>query len=328
MLKVLVIGYGSIGKRHIENLLSFSDLEILVCTKRKEDRFLRENKCKTFNSLEKCLKEKPDIALITNVTSLHVSTAIKLANAGINLLIEKSLSNSFYNVDKLIKIVKRKKIITLIGCQLRFHPCISKIKEIISRNEIGRVISVHVESGSYLPDWHPHEDYRDSYASRKDLGGGVVLTCIHEIDYLYWFFGDVKEVFSMTGKYSDLDLSVDDLSSILIKFKDNIIAEVHLDYFQRPDFRSCKIIGTGGTIYWDSEINTVKVYDIKKEKWIEKIKLSNYDKNVMYKEELSYFIKCVKKKENTINNVYDGLKTLQIALAVIKSAKLKRVVTL
>lgn len=326
-MKALVVGYGSIGKRHVDNLLSFPNIEILICTNR-NDVNLGKKRCRVVRSLERCLKENPTIGFVTNVTSLHVSSAIKLANAGINLLIEKPLSNSLHNIDKLTEAVRKKKIITLMGCQLRFHPCISKIKEIISRNEIGRVISVHVESGSYLPDWHPHEDYRDSYASRKDLGGGIVLTCIHEIDYLYWFFGDVKEVFSMTGKYSDLDLSVDDLSSILIKYKNNIIAEVHLDYFQRPDFRSCKIIGTAGTIYWDSEINSVKVYDIKKKKWIEKIKLSNYDKNSMYLEELSYFLKCVKKKEYTINNVYDGVKTLQIALAVMRSAKLKRVVTL
>ena len=110
-----------------------------------------------------------------------------------------------------------------------------------------------LESGSYLPDWHPYEDYRNSYASKENLGGGVVLTCIHEIDYLHWFFGEIKELFAMTGKFSDLKIEVDDLASVTMKFSNNIIVELHLDFFQKPDFRCCKIIGTNGTIYWDSD---------------------------------------------------------------------------
>ena len=328
MMKALVVGYGSIGKRHIENLSSFPNLEILVCTKRNYDAFLRRKKCRKFSSLTKSIKEKPDIAIITNVTSLHIKTAIQLANAGINLFIEKPLSNSLKNVKFLLNIIKKRKLVTLMGCILRFHPAIKKIKEIVSTNEIGRIISVHAENGSYLPDWHPYEDYRNSYAARKDLGGGVIFTNIHELDYLYWLFGDVKEAFSITEKISDLEVNVDDLSAILLRFKNNIIAEVHLDYFQNPDFRSCKIIGTKGTLYWDSKINTVKVYDIKKKKWIEKLKLQNFNTNNMYVNELSHFLKCVNKKEKPINNIEEGAKILQIAIALKKASKIKKVVKL
>ena len=191
-MKVVVIGYGSIGKRHVNNLLSLHGLEVIVCTKRKDTDFLKKKGCKVFSSFERCLMEKPDIAVIANVTSLHIETAIKLANARCHLFIEKPLSNSMRGVRTLLEQVKKKRLVTLMGCNLRFHDCIRKIKEIISNNEIGRIVSVRVENGSYLPNWHPYEDYRHGYAAREDLGGGVVLTCIHEIDYLYWFFGDVK----------------------------------------------------------------------------------------------------------------------------------------
>jgi len=325
-LRALVVGYGSIGKRHIHNLSSFPDLEIIVCTNQKYDKFLKKSKSRVFKSIEECIKEKPDVALITNVTSNHIKTAIKLANAGISLFIEKPLSNSLVGVKRLLDIVEEKKLVTLMGCNLRFHPCLKKIKEIISSNQIGRVISVHVENGSFLPDWHPYEDYRKSYASRKELGGGVVFTNIHEIDYLYWFFGDVKEVCSMVGKISDLELSVDDIASILMRFRKNIIAEVHLDYFQRPSFRGCKIIGTKGTVYWDSETNDVKMYDVNKKKWSVKLKLRNYDNNSMYVEEISHFLKSVIKKKKTINSIHDGVKMLKIALAIQKSSKVKKTV--
>lgn len=327
-MKALVIGYGSIGKRHVKNLSSFSGTEIIVCTKHHDAGNILKKRCKLYNTLERSLEEKPDFGVIANVTSLHVATAIKLANAGIDLFIEKPLSNSMRGVKTLLALVRKKKLVTLMGCNLRFHPCIQKIKEIISTNEIGKIVSVRVESGSYLPDWHPYEDYRLSYASREDLGGGVVLTCIHEIDYLYWFFGEPKEIFSMTGKYSDLDLSVDDLSCILIRFKNNIIAEIHLDYFQRPDFRSCKIIGTKGTIYWDSDTNTVKLYDARKNKWVQKIKLKNYDRNVMYVREMSHFINCVNNKEKSVNDISQGVKTLEIVLAIKRASKIKKIVTL
>ncbi len=327
-LKALVIGYGSIGQRHISNLSSFPKVEILVYTNRKYDAFLRKKKCKIFDSIEKCLKEKPDFAIITNVTSLHIKTAIQLANSGINLLIEKPLSDTLDGVQTLLNIVKKRKLITLMGFHLRFHPCLRKIKEIVSKNEIGRIISARVENGSFLPEWHPDEKYQNSYASRKSLGGGVVLTCLHEIDYLYWFFGNVKEIFSMTGKFSNLNLSVEDLSAILLRFKNNIVAEVHLDYFQKPSIRTCKIIGTKGTIYWDFNVNVVKIYDFKKKKWIEKLKLKNYDNNNMYIEELSHFLKCMDKKVKSINDVFHGAKTLEMALAIKRSSQIKKIIML
>lgn len=325
-LRVLVIGYGSIGKRHITNLSRFTNVEITVCTKRKFDRFLNDNRCKLVNSIQDAVKKKPDIAIISNATSFHINTAIKLAKNGINLLIEKPLSHSSSGLSTLLKIVKSKKLVTLIGCNLRFHPCIIEMKKIIDEREIGKVISVHVENGSYLPSWHPNEDYRDSYAARRELGGGVLFTSIHEIDYLHWFFGQPKEVFSITGKFSDLDLTVDDLSVILLRFKNNIIAEIHLDYFQRPNFRSCKIIGTRGTIYWDSDTNIVKVYNINKMKWFRRIVLTNYNINETYIKEMEHFMKCVIKKKTTVNPVYEGAKVMRIILATKKSSDIKKVV--
>lgn len=325
-LKAIVTGYGSIGKRHVKNLLEISDYDIAICTKQRPKSY-DTKRCTFFDTLQDCFSEVPTIGLVTNVSSAHVETALELASAGCHLFIEKPLSNSLKNIEKLSKIVKKKKLVTLMGCNLRFHSCIQKIKELITNGKIGKIISARVECGTYLPDWHPYEDYRGSYASRNDLGGGVVLTCIHELDYLYWFFGNVKEVFSMTGKYSNLETKADDLSAIILKFNNNVIAEVHLDYFQRPETRSCKIIGVKGTIYWDSTTNEVKLYSVEKKRWKTVHKIKNYDKNEMYVKELRHFIRCVDKKEKSINDISQGIYTLKIALTVIKSSKLKRVLS-
>ena len=173
-MKILVVGYGSIGKRHVDNLLLISNIEIIICTHRNNIDNNLKNKCKFFESLDDCIHEKPVAAIISNVTSLHVQTALKLASAGLHLFIEKPLSNNLENIKELSNIVRDKKLITFMGYNLRFHNCIKKIKELLENNEIGKIISVNAESSSYLPDWHPDEDYRDSYASKENLGGGVV----------------------------------------------------------------------------------------------------------------------------------------------------------
>ena len=325
-MKALVIGYGSIGKRHIENLSQISNNQIIVCTNRKSDSFLKKNKCKIVSSIESGIKEKPDFAIISNVTNLHLSTALKLANAGIHFLCEKPLSNNLKNISKLLTLVKRKNLITLMGSNFRFHPGIKLMKKMIENNEIGKVIVVHAENGSYLPNWHPQENYSQSYAARNDLGGGVVLTCIHEIDYLYWFFGKIKEVFSITGKFSDLKITADDLSSIILKFKNNVIGEIHLDYFQEPSVRNCKIVGTKGTILLDFNNKSLRKYTRNNKKWSSKFEDKKFDYNSMYVDELNYFINCVKKKKIPANDIQAGYETLKIAMAIINSGqKNKRV---
>ena len=301
-------------------------MEVIICTNKKSISTEIQKSCKIVKSLEYGIKETPDIAFITNVTSEHVSTAIKLAECGINLFIEKPLSHSMEHIDSLSEIIKRKKIKVMIGSNFRFHECIKKIKELLDENIIDEIISVRVECGSYLPDWHPNEDYRSGYAAQKELGGGVVLTCIHEIDYLHWFLGQVDDVVSFSGKHSDLELNVDDLSTALLKFKKNIIAELHLDFFQRKEFRSCKIIGKKGTIYWDSDSNLVKLFDVNENKWIEILKISNYDRNQMFMKELEYYLDCINHNKEPMNTVIESKEVLKIALGIIESSKTKKVV--
>jgi len=325
-LKVLVVGYGSIGKRHVKNLLAITDIQIIICTKQKISN-PSPKRIMIFNSITECIKEEPNIGIISNESSFHMEVAIKLAKADIDLFIEKPLSNSLKGTKQLSSIIKQKKIITQIGCQLRFHKCIKKIKELVSSNKIGKIISVRAESGSFLPDWHPGENYKKSYAAKNELGGGVTLTNIHEIDYLYWLFGEVKEIHAVTGRYSKLGIDSDDLSVAILKFKKNIVGELHLDYFQKPDFRSCKIIGSEGVIYWDSDSNIVSLYENKKEKWIKVLKWTKYDRNSMFKDELIHFLNSVKKRQLTINPVEkDGIITLKIALGISKSSKSRKMI--
>ena len=320
-MKILIVGYGSIGKRHFANLVRLGYSDIVLYTKNPQAKKLVKTGTKIINSLNLAVKENPDICIICNETSLHISTAIKLAKNNCHLFIEKPLSNSLKNTNDLLKIVKRKKLLTMIGCNMRFHDGIKKIKTLLEKNEIGRVYSVNAENGSFMPNWHPRENYQISYASRKRLGGGVVLTQIHEIDYLYWFFGKVSEVFSYSEKISDLKLDVEDYSGSLIKFKNNIIGEIHLDYFQKPSVRTCKIHGTKGKIIWNWENNHLQVFKNNKNKFYTKHFEKKFDRNKMYLEELNYFLNCIKNKKTPMNSLYDAIEIQKIALCIKDSSK-------
>ena len=135
-------------------------------------------------------------------------------------------------------------------------------------------------------------------------------------------------VFSITGKFSDLKISADDLSVMLIHFKNKVIGEVHLDYFQRSKIRSCKLIGTKGTIYWSSKNDSVKLYNNRKKMWTTIMTLKNFDINFTYVDELSYFLKCISLKKETMNPVVQGAKILDVALAIKKSSDIKKMVEL
>ena len=325
MSKILIVGYGSIGKRHMRNILSKKNMNIIICSKRKDLKFQEKN-IKIVKTVDQGIAEKPDVAFVTNETSYHISVATKLANAGIHLFIEKPLSSSENGVKQLKKIIKNKGIITLIGCDHRFHPCLKKIKEIIDKKRLGRIMSVQVESSSLLSDWHPYEDYRKGYSAKEELGGGIAMTMTHELDFLRWFFGEIKEIFSITKKISELEITADDISTMTMIFKNNIIGELHLDYFARPQFKSCKIRSTKGTLYWNSDENSVKIFYNKQNKWKTVFQEKKFERNQMFVKELEYFLKCVKNREHTFNDINDGEKIVQVILGAKKSSRMKKVV--
>ena len=343
MTKILVVGLGSIGLRHVRNIIdNFPTFKIFIYTKRKKiPKEIKDNKnIVILNLIDDCLQYKPDMGFVTNESAFHIPISIKLANIGMDLFIEKPLSNSFKDLNKLNDLIKKNKLITQMGCNFRFFPPLKKIKQLIDKKIIGRVISVQVENNSYLPDYHPLEDYRKGYAAREDLGGGALLTQIHEIDYLYWLFGDVKKVSSFTGKFSDLEVTADDMSTSLLEFENGVIGQIHISYFQRPYFRSCKIKGTKGIIEWNSIENEVNVFDMKSKNWKKQKINDNYklitggtttgktDKklNQMYVEEIKHFMSCVKKRKETINDFKQGEKILKIALSMKESSKRKKIV--
>lgn len=336
-MKILFIGCGSIGRRHITNLRSIlkKNVEILAYrtflkSHHLEENFFKDYHVKQFSSLKEALDQKPDIAFITNPTSLHIPVALKAAKAGCHLFIEKPLSHNLKGINELEFIVKKKKLITFIGFNLRFHPIIMEVSDLLFKKEIGDIISVRTEVGSFLPNWHSHENYSTNYSALPDLGGGVVLDLIHDIDYTTSFvkggYHSVDDVYCVGGKYSKLKIKTEDIAEIVMRAGNSILS-VHMDYLQHPPVRKSTIIGTKGVLDIDLIKNQGMFHSL--DNTFLEIKPSFYlDPNLSYMDELRYFLDCIKKKKQTFADITDGKQILQIALAAKKSMNTGRRVVL
>ena len=194
--------------------------------------------------MEEAFDNDPDIVFITNPTAFHIDIALKAAKNNCHFFIEKPLSNSLDKCEDLLKIVNEKQLITMVGFQFRYHPLLLDLKSMINEGELGDVFYVNSFYGEYLPDWHPWEDYKLSYSAKNDLGGGVILTLSHPVDYLIWLFGDIDKIQSIFQKSKLIKTNVpDDIADINILFKSGQIGHVHLDFIKRPPAHFLEVCG-------------------------------------------------------------------------------------
>ncbi|MBI5892628.1 MAG: Gfo/Idh/MocA family oxidoreductase [Deltaproteobacteria bacterium] len=329
--RFIIIGCGSIGQRHLKNLLALGVRDFILCDTSAE----RLEKIKKEFSIEniyidykKAIKENKDItaAVIATPSSLHVPMAMDCAKAGINLFIEKPLSHKMDGVDELIKIAKKKKLIAMMAMCYRFHPVFLKIKSMLDKKAIGKIYHVNYYGGHYLPDWHPNMDYRKEYAAHKKLGGGVLLTSIHGFDNIRWLFGDVKEVAAFVDKISSLEIDADDIVAGIFKMKKGFYVSASTDFLQRAGQHRMVIAGEKGTIRCDFSTGLIERYDVKKKNWIqEKV---NFEINAMYVKETKYFLDCLKNKKQPLIDLDEGKRTLKLALAIKESSEKRRFVNL
>ncbi|MEM2618817.1 MAG: Gfo/Idh/MocA family oxidoreductase [Candidatus Hadarchaeales archaeon] len=193
----------------------------------------------------------------------------------------------------------------------------------LEREEVGKILSARAEVGQYLPDWRPWQDYRKSYTAQKRLGGGIILDGSHELDYMRWLLGEVREVSCMAGKLSRLEVDTEDTAEVLLRFRSGAMAAVHLDFIRHDYTRNCELIGEKGTIIWNYPDRLVKVY-VRGKPW-RTLKVGG-DPNEMYIQEMKHFIRCVRGEEKPLVSGEEGKKTLEIALAAKKAAQTGRIV--
>jgi predicted dehydrogenase len=326
-LKFLIAGYGSIGRRHLRNLLALGEEDIVLLRSKKST--LPEDEISGIPQvmdIQSALDLHPDAVIVANPTALHLDVAIPAAQAGCHILMEKPISNSSERLDILKSALDQRGGKLLVGFQFRFHPGLQKVNKLLKADAIGRPISFRVQWGEYLPNWHPWEDYRKSYSARQDLGGGVVLTLSHPLDYLGWLFGDVAGIFAFEGKMSDLDLQVEDTAEIMMHFKKDVTGSLHLDFCQQPPSHKMEIIGTSGTLLWDNADGAARIFQAAKGKW-ESFELpEGFERNDLFLAELRHFIQVMRGEAEPICGLDDGEKVMNLVSAAHLSAKFGRLV--
>ena len=329
-MNILILGLGSIGQRHLRNLRSIDKKLKFFTLRRRYITPLLDNKNRPKKgNIEKIYKIKnfknfADVngihaAFICTPSKFHVSEALKLLKKDINLFIEKPLGSSLHEIDKLKKtILKKPKIKTMMGFQLKFNPLILKLKKLIESNSIGKIYNLFIHHGEHIDNFHPYENYKISYAAKKSLGGGVILTQIHEIDYLMFLFKDykIKILHSFPSRISNLKIDVEDNVVANLKLQNKkkqiIICSLHLNYYENPKKREIKLIGEKGKIECDLNKCEINIY---KKNTLKKIKFK-INRNEIFKNQIKYFLSCVKNDREIDQNfdVINGIKSLTTAL--------------
>jgi predicted dehydrogenase len=285
---------------------------------------------RVFGELDVALAERPDVAFICNPSSMHIPVSVACVRAGCDLFIEKPLSGDMRGLPELQELVEESSRVVMVGYQLRFHPCFLRMQEIVRSGVLGNLLGVRAAVGEYLPGWHRYEDYRQGYAARADLGGGVILSQIHEFDYLYALFGKAKRLFSIGGHWSNLEIDVEDVASTLMQCEfSNRPLPIHLqqDFLQRPPYRQCEVIGDAGKAILDFPTLSVTLYNAEGIA-ADRFGCEQLDRNQLFLDETKHFLECVRTRSKPVVDLHEGMWSLRLALAAKESIATGRVIEL
>lgn len=334
-MRILVAGLGAIGQRHARNLRACSgaSLELLAYRRRRlpavvTDALTRDDSqnveqalgLTVFTDLDEALRARPDAVFVCTPSSLHLEIAQRAADAACHLFIEKPVSHTLEGVERLRDSVAAKQLVALVGCQWRYHPGVRWLRDVIGAGTLGRLGCVEIEYAEYLPDWHPYEDYRTSYAARAELGGGVVLTQIHDYDLAWWLFGPFHSVQATGGRLSQLEIDVED--TVRARFAGGAVpVAVQQTFASRSPRRTITVSGEHGSV----TIDLLEAQIATTVPGLDPPMLEGYRRNEMFEAEARHFLACLDGSERPAVPLDDGIAVLRTALAVKDAAKTGRV---
>jgi predicted dehydrogenase len=327
--RILVSGVGTAGERHIRNLLALGQNEIAVHRSRGHPYRTLERAFETYADLGRALAEwRPEVVLVTGATSLHLTVATEAAEAGCHVFVEKPLANTTEGLDRLEQALARHDRLLMVGYMLRFHPLLRQVKAWLADGTLGQPLHWRSTWGEYLPDWHPWEDYRMSYAARRELGGGPALTFSHDIDLALWLFGPVERGSSMTIPASPLRMDVPPGVDLLLKHHGGVVANLHLDFYQRPPQRAYEIIATKGRAVLDYYAGSLTRHAYPEDDAVTPQGLDvaaptevaylppGWDRNDMFVAELCYFLECLERGKAPEPGLIGGIAATRLAQAL------------
>jgi len=302
-MNVLIIGLGSIALKHI-HALKLCVPNVRIYALRSGKGIKNENGVKNIYSYQE-IDCSFDFVIVSNPTSMHFSTLKEVVKLNCPLFIEKPAIDNLEHGNILDELFTQKGIVSYVGFNLRFLPCLKYLKTNIEKGM--RINEVNVYCGSYLPDWRPGIDFRENYSANKEMGGGVHLDLIHELDYIYWFFGKPSKIGKSLRSSSSLAVTSVDYANYCLSY-DQFSVNVILNYYRRDAKRSCEIILDGDTWYADLLKNRVSSF---KQGELFYQDFNNAD---LYTKQMDYFITSVVNKRESINTFQDSMNVLEICL--------------
>jgi predicted dehydrogenase len=307
----LIIGAGSIGERYIRNLwlLGYKNIAVLR-TRNLPFRDIGEARVTVIKSWEEVEVLKPVVAFICNPTAMHLTSAMECVTRGIHVIVEKPLSHTCDGLDELASLARKKNVLVQVGYMMRYHPLIKKVYHHVSAETFGKLIQIQSHWGEYLPDWHPWEDYRDSYAARREMGGGAALTLSHDLDLACWIAGGtLVEYKRMYNFASALEVDVESGADFLFRFSTGVTANVHLNFFQRTKERWYKYLFEHAVIKIDFFRNEMIIQDAEGEK-IER--LENFDRNDLFLEQVNHFFGALDHPEKSAIHIAESKQIINL----------------
>lgn len=304
-MKVLIVGLGSIARKHIDALFSISkDAEIYGLRSGSNS-----NNVEGVTNIYDLTDSKTifDFAIISNPTHLHFKYIEELTELEIPLFIEKPTLHSLEKACYLTNIIDQKSIVTYVACNLRFNPCIQFLKEIIRQKKL-KINEVNVYCGSYLPDWRPNQDFKKVYSANANMGGGVHLDLFHELDYTTWLFGLPIKSNSLLRSSSLLKISAIDYANYTLEYS-TFTANIILNYYRKKPKREIEIVLENSI--WNIDLINNKIKNDSGEYIFKK---EDFQLKDTYRLQLKYFIECLKKKKTPMNSFKESLDNLKICL--------------
>lgn len=319
--RVLMLGYGSIGRRHLANWrLLYPALEYAVCDPCLKDQIDRP--AVVFDREEDAWDWGADVVFVCSPSSYHLPQAALALKRGCHVFVEKPLSHTWEGVDEFLNLYRKAGLVVQVGANMRYHSGPRRLKALLDQNFLGRIFSVTTHYGGNLADWHPGQDYRQSYSAHGSLGGGVVLDVIHEIDLALWYIGRPTAVSAMLAQSGLLEIETEDLARLLIRGAHGVIADVKLDYLQRPARRGCVVMGEKGRLRWENGQTHVEF--IKPDGEVVVIPLEPEalaNPNQIYIDQLRDFVDCVENNKQPMVSAPEGAMALRVALGAKESAR-------
>jgi len=305
-LNILIVGLGSIGKKHLSAIYTFYPLANVFALRSKRKSKKYENVINIYSIDE--LEINIDFVIISTPTNLHENDIIKFSKLGCPLFIEKPVLHNLKNIESINNILFSNNIKTYVACNMRFHPGIIHLKNFIDNNK-SKINEVNVYFGSYMPNWRNGIDFRENYSSHEDMGGGVHLDLIHELDYCIWIFGYPISIKSVFRKVSNLEINSIDYTNYIL-FYDDFTLNIKLNYYRIDSKREIEILTNDTTLIYDLIQN--KVFDNKSKQILFHEDFSMMD---TYNNQMKYFIDNINNNQKTImNNFEESIKILKIAL--------------